>query len=95
MMLLVLLAISSAGLSGYYYSKYRETNSRLDRLDADIAEIKENVRKSARNNDFDAEDSLDDLKNSVDELNNKVDSIGNDVDDIQSDVSSIQLKIGY
>jgi len=103
--LLLLGAIAGAALSGYYYSKYRETNAKLDAIQSDIAEINERLAKV---DDF----SKDDLGRKIDDLNGKldgletnlkavkqetddIDKIKTDISSIQSDISSIQIKIGY
>lgn len=104
-------SLAGAGLGGYYYSKYQQTELKIDAIALQLETLRKDVEsiKSDVSGAFGVNNKQDDLESEIKKASDKLDEIGNDVESIkadvnsiesnvssiESDVSSIQLKIGY
>lgn len=97
-LLVVLIAIGSAGFGGFYYAKYQTTLAAVNEMKSDLEDIERKVTDISRS----AECDLDGVESRFDDVDKAIKKVGSDLSDlaldissIESDVSSIQLKIGY
>ena len=102
--LLGIAALAGMGFGGYYYAKHKETITKLDEIQSDIFEIKQEIQDShgmgstqdeLKHEMADINHRLEELEASMKHLKSSTDAIESDVKAIESDVSAIQLKIGY
>ncbi len=100
--LLGLVALSAVAGGGYYYGKYRDSESKVaalseqvGNLEKDIKAIKAEINGPVDNNQEELSGQITEIDEKLDKLIREVGNVESSVSSIESDVGSIQLRIGY